>query len=741
VANWLDDIFNAAGSGVVFGSPTGLQVGGANLDGVSTDVVRADHKHAFPAFGTTVGTLAQGNDSRFAIDRDRRRVVGMEDYLVGTLSDPDDFATALQAAIDDAYTEADGLIVEIPHGVYDIQHHGFTMSETSVGQLRRSVSVRGAGKGSTWLQTATGYTGTIFDITCAAVANTWGFAPSVSGMALGPVGASGGNTGTCIRLRGAIFADLREIVTYNMTAGTSLYIAQVPPGGLGQGVYYLSVADFNSNGALDGCRLADINVATFDKCRFNGTNSSVKFLGSISGLTFDTCAFENNGTYMFHVDNSVGAESIFVSGGYYEGTLGSAAVYAPTAGTSSREFIFFGFEFRGGAAEFAHLEGGTDTVTALDSPFINNATKLLYARNGARGNFIRSCPGYSTIPAKFDLDSASAANLTVEPNAGAGDPRWTANLTTTQRLIPDKGVRLPGHATGAEPASPAAGDIHRDSTVDRPVMYTSVATWRPVGFYDDPQELLELLAPYSVAIYDASKFKDFVTVTVVSTLEITSWADSLTGGSLLSAASAARRPTYLPSSTYFGGRPAVSFSSTVNNSMLSGTLATPVTAGQEPGFFIVGRKSTAGVAGARRGFAWLGDDLSSPTEIYLQCGGHDTNDGANRIYTFSSGSGSSVVGPTTGDIYAHVIHPHVKTSGGSRQLHIIYDDTAGTTVPSTVNATSLDSLYLGTLFVPPSTNPGSDVSIAFCAVLHTEIPSRVRLRAVRMAKALYGVRV
>ena len=54
-----------AGGAIDFGAATALVVGGSNVDGVSALASRADHKHALPAFGTTAGTFAEGNDARF----------------------------------------------------------------------------------------------------------------------------------------------------------------------------------------------------------------------------------------------------------------------------------------------------------------------------------------------------------------------------------------------------------------------------------------------------------------------------------------------------------------------------------------------------------------------------------------------------------------------------------------------------------------------------------------------------
>jgi hypothetical protein len=42
-----------------------LTPGGSSAEGSATSLARSDHTHALPAFGTTAGTFAQGNDARF----------------------------------------------------------------------------------------------------------------------------------------------------------------------------------------------------------------------------------------------------------------------------------------------------------------------------------------------------------------------------------------------------------------------------------------------------------------------------------------------------------------------------------------------------------------------------------------------------------------------------------------------------------------------------------------------------
>jgi hypothetical protein len=51
---------------LTYGAVVAETVGGSNVDGVATSVSRSDHVHALPAFGTTAGTFAQGNDSRLS---------------------------------------------------------------------------------------------------------------------------------------------------------------------------------------------------------------------------------------------------------------------------------------------------------------------------------------------------------------------------------------------------------------------------------------------------------------------------------------------------------------------------------------------------------------------------------------------------------------------------------------------------------------------------------------------------
>ena len=54
---------------VTTAAPSTLAAGGSNTEGSATSLARSDHVHALPAYGTTSGTICQGNDSRLSDDR------------------------------------------------------------------------------------------------------------------------------------------------------------------------------------------------------------------------------------------------------------------------------------------------------------------------------------------------------------------------------------------------------------------------------------------------------------------------------------------------------------------------------------------------------------------------------------------------------------------------------------------------------------------------------------------------
>lgn len=56
------------------GAPSTLVVGGGNTTGTSSDFAAQDHIHALPAFGSTAGTFAEGNDARLVATADYRKL-------------------------------------------------------------------------------------------------------------------------------------------------------------------------------------------------------------------------------------------------------------------------------------------------------------------------------------------------------------------------------------------------------------------------------------------------------------------------------------------------------------------------------------------------------------------------------------------------------------------------------------------------------------------------------------------
>jgi hypothetical protein len=54
---------------VVTGTPVAVLPGATNSAGSATSLARSDHVHQLPAFGSTAGTITQGNDARLSDDR------------------------------------------------------------------------------------------------------------------------------------------------------------------------------------------------------------------------------------------------------------------------------------------------------------------------------------------------------------------------------------------------------------------------------------------------------------------------------------------------------------------------------------------------------------------------------------------------------------------------------------------------------------------------------------------------
>ena len=122
-----------------------LSVGGSNAEGSASSLARSDHTHALPAFGSTGGTFAQGNDSRLS---DARTPTAHASTHLSNGSDPIAAATTsvggLLSAADK--TKLDGIATTATNGV-TVKDEGSTTgsNQTTFDFVGSGVSVASVG--------------------------------------------------------------------------------------------------------------------------------------------------------------------------------------------------------------------------------------------------------------------------------------------------------------------------------------------------------------------------------------------------------------------------------------------------------------------------------------------------------------------------------------------------------------------------------------------------------------------
>src|SRR3972149_6208126 len=95
------DVGEGGGATGAFAAPSPLAIGGANAEGTSEDLVRADHAHGMPDFGSGAGDVCEGGDARV---RDDRGGAGLGDLLPAVEVFNQDIPPATAGSLDDEFT-------------------------------------------------------------------------------------------------------------------------------------------------------------------------------------------------------------------------------------------------------------------------------------------------------------------------------------------------------------------------------------------------------------------------------------------------------------------------------------------------------------------------------------------------------------------------------------------------------------------------------------------------------------
>lgn len=614
-------------------------------------------------------------------------------------------AASIRAAITAALA-ASGGIIQIPAGQWSVGDEQITI--TCPNDLTHGIVIRGAGMDICALNFPDAYTGTAFKFSPAGGGLCYNM--GVENISISCLTAASHNTGTGLHLEGCINGQFRNVTIRNFLGGTGLKTRKV---GADQTNQYCQLWSFT----VAGCNY-NYDLQHFVNCQAYGIYSNA---GNTRDYLIDDCKadffggnFQSNAPIGVELAG-VGGSRIAFQGFYWEGLNAATIMFKlSTPGGGFNHLDIRGFHLGGSPATFLDVDYANN-VTAKNIYTISNAATTLKARNGAVVQ-LENCGDPITLPGKFDLDAASRALLVC---TGFGGTQFTG-----ARITSDRGFALPAYATGAEPSSPAAGDLHRDSTYDRPVVRTASA-WKRVAFVDDDNGLTSLLSPHCVEIWDPRLYK----LRSVIAGEI----DTLTGvlnGTVVSAPSSSARPAWNATDDIFGNRPSFSCAFT-GGRFLSGTLATTIAAGSRPGVFVVFRCSPSTLDANRRQAVVI-EHVADHTSTY-GVGMTDSNL-ATGAYGFQYGV-ALLNGAALLDAFGHVAMVYSDTVG---RLNVDLATQVTGTDPG-VTSNIIETAHLGAAY-DGAAYQGCNITIAYCAVLKEALDVDTQARVIKLAMSQYGLR-
>ncbi len=621
------------------------------------------------------------------------------------------FAEALRNAIE-AAQDANGGTILIPAGLWEPGDEEFEIVCTT--DRDKAIVIRGAGQDVTSIAFPDAYTGTSFKFTPESTGLC--FNNGIQDLSIGCLTANVANTGVGLHLEAQVAFQARNITIRNFLGGTGLKTRQV---GVDQTNQYCQLHSFT----VAGC---DVNYDL--KAFINGQGYGVySNTAATRDYLFDDVKLSIYGGNT--QTNAPVAVELAGNGGcrvaiydyYWEGLNAATIMFKlPSPAGGFNQLDVQGFHLGGSPGTFLDVDL-FNNVTLRNIYTISNAATILKARNGAIV-CMENCGDPVSNPSQFDLDAASRAALVC---IGFGGTQFAGG-----RITGDRGFALPAYATGSEPSSPAAGDLHRDSTYDRPTV-RAASSWKRVALRTDDDDLSSLLAPHALEIWDPAVLR--LRSVIASEL------DTLTGlinGLVMAAPAAGQRPQWNTFDEYFGQRPSFTCALTGNHYLQVATLGTTIAAGARPAMFAVYRVEGANDPSNRRAaiVAEHGADHTSGIAI----GASDLIQ-SNRAWGLITGSGGTQygLGATGTDAYGHVSYLQSSAAAG---VELDYDLNA-TVTGSDPNVTTsiIDRCTLGGAF-DGGAYAGANITIAYAALLSEALDADARAKIIKAAMTRYRLR-
>lgn len=615
-------------------------------------------------------------------------------------------AQAIRNAVTAAQVETGGVVM-IPPGTWEIGDEEILIPGAG---RNKPVSIMGAGMDVTRLVLPTGYSGTLFYFKGGPPEGDFFYNGGMSDLTIACESEDVSNDGIGVRIEGCVNMQFRNLTVRNFTGGICYKATRGSPDWTNQ---YLQMWNCTAaGGRVNYDWRSVVNSQMYGL--YSGAARERDMICDDVKASIYGGYFQSSPDISCELIGEGGCRLVFYDM-YWEGINPDMIMFKCQVPSLTYNVLEVrGFHVGGEPDTFLDVDAFTNVV--LDQIYnIAQCEKILKARNGP-GVTILNSGDPITLPAKFDLDAASAAKLVC---LGSSGPQYTGG-----RSYSAHGTNMLSFANGAEPGTPEAGDTIRDSTYDRP-SYRSSAAWNRVAFVSDDNDLTALLTPYAEDIWDPS--------VAAKRSVITGGLDSLTGlvnGAVLSAPASGQRPAWNIADDRFGGRPTFSCAFS-GDRYLTGTLAHSLGLTTQYGMLVVFRANVAG-ADANRRAAIVVEEAAHAFGSIVGYG--DLND-ATHPYTYI-GATNPFLGPASLDLFGHVVLAVTNLTADK----FYFDSQAVVTGNGFVGlATALNTTRLGGCF-DSSVIRGCDVTIAYAAVLKAEIPSDVRTRINRIAQSKFGLR-